>query len=179
MEDEQAAIDAVLKFAVLALVVGAVLGLATFLGIKTLGVGGGNGGPTADPLPGDTPSALPTVALSDPGSTPSKSPSAAPSEEPSTTAPPKGAMKLNASPGQVAPGERINLTGTYQGRDNLTLVVQRKTGGAWSQFADVTVPVRVGTFSTYVITSRSGIQVFRVFDQQANKGSNAVKVTVG
>ncbi len=132
MEDEQAAIDAVLKFAVLALVVGAVLGLVTFLGIKTLGVGGGDSGRSSDPAAADTPSALPTVALDDPGSTASKSASPAPSKTPSAKAPPKGGMKLNASPAQVAPGERINLTGTYQGQDNVALAVQRKSGGAWA-----------------------------------------------
>ena len=173
MEDEQAAIDAVLKFAVLALVIGALLGLATFVGVKMLGLNGGSG--SAEHDSGDAgPSALPTTALS---VSDSPSPSAS-SDAPSKTPTPKG-ITLSVSPGDVAPGQHINFTGSYPGASNVLLAVQRKEGGTWTAFADVKVPVRSGSFSTYIITSRTGTQKFRVYDTAAQKASNPVTVTVG
>ena len=91
----------------------------------------------------------------------------------------KDKIQLSATPGQVGPGERINLTGTYPGVDNVALQVQRKENGAWVPFADVQAQVRVGTFETYVMTSRTGGMKFRVFDPTAQEASNAVAVTVG
>ena len=91
----------------------------------------------------------------------------------------KDKIKLSATPGQVGPGERINLMGTYPGADNVALQVQRKENGAWVPFADVQAQVRVGTFETYVMTSRTGGMKFRVFDPAAKAASNAVAVTVG
>ncbi len=73
--------------------------------------------------------------------------------------------------------ERVNLTGRYQGADNLTLQVQRFEDGAWSDFG-VTATVRVGTYATYVQTGRVGEQRFRMRDAQADQGSNVVLVTI-
>jgi hypothetical protein len=73
--------------------------------------------------------------------------------------------------------ERVNLTGTYKGADNLVLKVQRFESGRWSDFG-VDATVRVGTFATYVQTGRPGEQRFRVYDPVAKQGSNVVVVSV-
>ena len=87
-------------------------------------------------------------------------------------------LYLTASPVMVQPMERINLTGQWPGQDNASLVVQRFENGAWSDFG-VQVRVNVGTFSTYVMTGRTGDQRFRVFDPATQTASNEVTVTVG
>jgi hypothetical protein len=78
----------------------------------------------------------------------------------------------------VKPSERINLTGQWPGHDNESLLVQRFESGQWTDFG-VQVRVNVGTFSTYVLTSRTGDQKFRVFDPGSETASNEVTVTIG
>ena len=168
--------DAFLKVVAVAVGVGAVIAIGIFIMVKALGFSDST--PAAhSSAQADSPSTLPTRAL-----TPSGSPS--PSEEPSATETSKPArskdkIKLSATPGQVGPGERINLTGSYPGADNVALQVQRKENDVWVPFADVQAQVRVGTFETYVITSRTGGMKFRVFDPTSEAASNAVGVTVG
>jgi len=166
--------DALLKVVAIAVGVGAVIAIAVFLIVKALGLGEGPPAAHATAEP-DTP--LPTTALTSSGSpTPSEEPSATATSKPAR---PKDKIKLSATPEQVAPGERINLTGSYPGADNVALQVQRKENDAWVPFADVQAQVRVGAFETYVITSRTGGMKFRVFDPTSNAASNAVGVTVG
>ncbi len=172
--------DAFLKVVAVAVGVGAVIAIGIFIMVKALGFSDST--PAAhSSAQADSPSTLPTRAL-----TPSGSPS--PSEEPSATetskpakpkAKPKDKIKLSATPEQVGPGERINLTGSYPGADNVALQVQRKENDVWVPFADVQAQVRVGTFETYVITSRTGGMKFRVFDPTTKAASNAVGVIVG
>ena len=82
-------------------------------------------------------------------------------------------------PDRVGANERINLTGTFQrGREGAQLRVQRLESGTWSDFP-VTATVSGGQFSTYVTTSRSGPQRFRVTDLGSGRSSNPVRVTVG
>jgi len=73
--------------------------------------------------------------------------------------------------------ERVNLTGTYKGADNVQLEVQRFESGRWSNFG-VQANVKVGTYATYIMTDRTGENRFRVFDQQTQKGSNVILVTI-
>ena len=178
MRDDQRRqlVEALLKVVAVAVGVGAVIAIGVFIMVRALGFSDNTPAAHSTSQP-DAPSTLPTTAL-----TPSGSPS--PSEEPSATATskparPKDKIKLSATPEQVAPGERINLTGSYPGADNVALQVQRKENDAWVPFADVQAQVRVGTFETYVITSRTGGMKFRVFDPTAQEASNAVAVTVG
>lgn len=165
-----------LKVVAIAVGVGVVIAIGVFIMVKALGFSDSTPAAHSSSQP-DAPSTLPTRAL-----TPSGSPS--PSEEPSATktskpAKPKDKIKLSATPQQVGPGERINLTGSYPGADNVALQVQRKENDVWVPFADVQAQVRVGTFETYVITSRTGGMKFRVFDPTSDAASNAVGVTVG
>ncbi|GGF45467.1 hypothetical protein GCM10011519_19210 [Marmoricola endophyticus] len=172
--------SALVKIVGIAVVIGLVLGGGIFVVVSALGVGSDES-PTADlPAGGSSRSPLPTVALTPsgaPSSTTSGDPSESPSESPSEK--PKGKLTLAAGQSQVAPGQQIDLTGQYAGKDGTVLQVQRRTGGSWQPFADVTVRVRGDDFSTYVVTSQNGEQRFRVLDQGTGTASNPVTVTVG
>jgi hypothetical protein len=89
----------------------------------------------------------------------------------------KNEITLQVYPQQVAPSQRINLTGLYTGGEGAKLQVQRFEGGSWSDFP-VTTSVTGGQFSTYVTTSHTGPQRLRVADKAADRTSNAVRVTV-
>lgn len=88
-----------------------------------------------------------------------------------------GKLRLSGTPLEVSPGERINLTGTYGRHDNVALQVQRFENGTWADFP-TEADVSLGTFATYVETSRVGSNQFRVYDAQNDVASNVVTVTV-
>lgn len=89
----------------------------------------------------------------------------------------KTQITLQVYPQQVAPSQRINLTGLYTGGEGAQLQVQRFEGGSWSDFP-VTASVSGGQFSTYVTTTHPGPQRIRVADKATHRISNAVRVTV-
>lgn len=180
---QQQILSAVLKVVGVALAIGLVIGLGTWILVKGLGLDDADtsGGPIqVDPV---TPSALPTTAL-----TPTDSPTDGatdeptdgftdePSEDPTPTFGSEGLL-LSASPVFVGAMERINLTGQWAGRDNVSLLVQRFEDGEWVDFG-VQVQVEVGTFDTYVLTGREGRNEFRVIDPDTGTTSNKVTVTV-
>lgn len=173
-ERQQAITTVVAKILGVAISVGLVIGLGAWVLVKALGLD------SAD-VSGDAPGVvqpvtpLPTTALPVPSATPSTD---SPGLVTSPGAPATGALYLSASPVLVKPGERINLTGQWPGHDNESLLVQRFEGGQWADFG-VQVRVNVGTFSTYVITSRTGDQRFRVFDPTSQTASNETTVTIG
>ena len=90
---------------------------------------------------------------------------------------PRSVISLSASPLEVSPMERIYLTGTFPGGEGASLQVQRMEDG-WTDFP-VSASVSGGTFSTYVMTGRSGENRFRVVDPASGKKSNPVRVRVG
>jgi hypothetical protein len=71
---------------------------------------------------------------------------------------------LNASPTQASTFERVSLTGRFPGMNaGVTLFVERKEGGSWSSFADVTMTTdRRGTYSTWIETGQTGPNRFRI-----------------
>lgn len=156
-----------------------VIALGTWLLVHALGLndaGEGTPGVTIQPA-----SPLPTVALSAPGQASNgPAPSDGPSPVNTTPSPAHKAnrqLRLSATPLEVNAMERINLTGTYGNRDNVSLQVQRWENGTWGDFP-IEVTVSVGTFATYVQTSHVGVNRFRVFDPAANLASNVVRITV-
>ncbi|MBO9521994.1 MAG: hypothetical protein J7518_10700 [Nocardioidaceae bacterium] len=175
-ERRQLFVSAGVKVLGVAVAIGLAIGLGTYVVVKSLGLDetdtGALGQVHVDPV---TP--LPTTALPVPTDLPT------PSGEPSgliTNTPTGGAtggLTLSASPVFVKPGERINLTGTWPGHDAMGLLVQRKLGADWSDFG-VQTQVSVGTYDTWVITNRTGDQIFRVYDPASKTASNEVKVTV-
>ena len=66
----------------------------------------------------------------------------------------------------------------YVDGEGASLQIQRREGGTWTDFP-VTATVRGESFETWIQTSRTGEQVFRVFDLAEDRGSNSVTVTVG
>ncbi|MCW2758239.1 MAG: hypothetical protein JWO46_1985 [Nocardioidaceae bacterium] len=171
-EERDVRVDALAKFLMFALALGLILGIVTLAGVKLLGVGGSGDSTKGSSDPSDLPSSLPSVALS-------VSPSATPSATPTATPTPQGTLTLAINPPQVGQSEKIYLTGTYTGKNGITLQVQRLEAGSWTQFADVTVGVHDGAFSTYILTSRTGAQQFRVLDPSDGTASTPATVTVG
>ena len=82
------------------------------------------------------------------------------------------------APQQVGAGERINFNGVYVDGEGASLQIQRRENGTWTDFP-VTANVQGGSFETWIQTSRTGEQVFRVYDDAEERGSNTVTVTVG
>ncbi len=172
---QQELLSVVFKVVLVAIAVGAAIGLGTYVVVKSLGLDdtslAGVGPAPIDPI---TP--LPTTAL--------PVPTDLPSEPPPTglvtgtpTGPKSGDLFLSASPQFVRPMERINLTGQWPGRDAISLMVQRFEDGEWVDFG-VQTRLDVGTFGTYVLTGREGDNRFRVFDPDSGTASNEVTVTI-
>ncbi len=168
---------------VVALLIGGIVSVVALGAAKVTGLGDSQPVATAEPSM-YLPSGKPTTRL-DPypapkgSASPSKRPTAAPSSAKPTKKPTKKPPKiqLKASPTAVAPGERITLTGSYRGHDGAQLQVQRRDGGTWADFP-VQTKVTGGTFSTYIITSRTGVNRLRVADKANDRTSKAVRVTV-
>lgn len=104
---------------------------------------------------------------------PTQEPSA-PTEDPTE----EPGISLSAGQTAVAPMERIDLTGVYQGGEGAVLNVQQFSGGAWEDFP-VTIPVSGSTFATYIQTGQVGKNRFRVVDTDSGEVSNEVVVEIG
>jgi hypothetical protein len=165
------------------LAVGLVVSGAALAATSMLGLGESDGGGQAS---SDQSINVPKPVPTDPGSGPLITLEPKPSPEgggdQSEAAPePEDAISLSAAVTQVRPGEPIDLSGVYPGGEGATLVVQRLEDGDWVDFAggDVTTTVRNETFSTYVLTERTGVNAWRVRDNQTEEVSNVVRVKVG
>lgn len=172
-----------------AVAVGLILGFVALVGTKFLGLDNASDstGTTAErsmylPKPSKTqqPSG-PLITLA-PGETqpPSSSASSEPGSDkkPTKKKTPKTQISLSAGQTAVSPMQQIDLTGVYPGGEGAILQVQRLTNGAWTAFP-VTASVSNETFSTYVQTSQTGVNRFRVVDTDTGLESNEVKVTIG
>lgn len=103
------------------------------------------------------------------------------SESGSTGSPPPASatgIVLSAGQSAVAPMQQIDLTGTFTGGEGAVLQVQRFEGDDWSDFP-VTASVTGGTFTTYIQTSQTGENRFRMADTDTGATSNEVTVTIG
>lgn len=86
-------------------------------------------------------------------------------------------IQLQSVEDRVSPMGHIDLQGSYPGGEGAILQVQRFENGTWSDF-NATCSVNGGTFSTWIMTGRSGVNRFRVIDTDTKAVSNAVQVTV-
>jgi hypothetical protein len=178
-----------------ALLVGGVVSLVTLGAVSFSGLGSAGAGPserpslympTHSPPPSDDGPGL-TLADLNGGKTPSPSQKPSPEADSSKQKQKPGKEKkkpklrsvisLSASPLEVSPMERIYLSGTYPGGEGKSLQVQRSQGSGWTDFPTST-SVSGGSFSSYVMTGRSGKNRFRVVDSVTGKKSNPVTVTV-
>lgn len=170
-----------------AIVVGLVLGVTALVGTSMLGLRAGDSSSEANTGGGAT-LYLPTPSKSDGpdgplvtlASTPTPTQSATAEESPTMEPTKKAKKEITLTAGQTAVGsfDRIDLTGTYALGEGAILQVQRLEDGSWELF-NVTMSVNNGAFSTYVQTSRPGINEFRVVDLDTGLASNKVKVRVG
>jgi hypothetical protein len=156
-------------------VIGLLGGLAVLVGVKAAGIGDTTQA-TDDPTSSAT-FRLPKPTETSTETTPEETTESSPGTEPSSEAPAEG-ISLTATQQSVSPMQQIDLTGTYQAGEGAILQVQRMENGAWSDFP-VTMSVSGGTFATYVQTSRTGPNEFRVVDTDSDVVSNEVTVTVG
>jgi hypothetical protein len=177
-EDRSAQVrGALLKALAVVAVIGVVVAIGTTVVVHALGLNDSESPGPVGAGPAEPNKPLPTKALKVPGED-KDTESAEPSQSASPDAGKKGKIGLEISPVKAKAMERVNLTGTYKGADNVALQVQRFEEGKWSDFG-VDATVRVGTYATYVQTGRSGEQRFRMYDPQAREGSNVVLVTIG
>jgi hypothetical protein len=164
------------------LAVGLVVSGAALAATSVLGLGESDGGGQASsdqsinvpkPEPTDPPSG-PLITLEPP------KPPAEGGGQSEEAPEPEDAISLSAAVTEVRPGEPIDLSGVYPGGEGATLVVQRLEDGDWVDFAggDVTTTVSNETFSTYVLTERTGLNTWRVRDNKTDEVSNEVRVMV-
>lgn len=178
---------ALLKGAAVLVGICVLVALGTLVMVKALGLDNGtsHGDATADALQPQPVSPLPSTALPVPGQSATPRPttgqhhSAHHPRRHHKAAPAAKGFHLAATPVSVQPMQRINLTGTYPGHDNVSVEVQSMQTGHWAPFAGVTASVNLGTFQTYVMSGVHGPNKFRMFDPSTGKASNAVTVTVG
>ena len=116
------------------------------------------------------PTARPTRPHRNPTSTPSK-----PAQSPSAGQQP--AIRLTAEPVQAGLFERVTLAGRYPHADQVTLQVQRREFGTWTDFP-TSATVSAGQFRTYVQLGRPGRNALRVVDSATGRTSNAVAVFI-
>ena len=169
------------------LAVGLVIGIVALVATRMMGLGGENASAQTTsqeslylPKPEKTtgPSGpLITLAPGESESPKEKSSQGQPSRSPKP-AKAKKEISLSASQTSVEPMDQIDLTGVYPGGEGAILQVQRFTSGSWQAFP-VTVSVSDETFATYVQTSQTGVNRFRVTDTDSGLTSNEVKVTIG
>ncbi len=158
-----------------AVVIGLLGGLAVMVGVKASGIGedssagSGGGAPATFNLPRPTDTGTPTPTPTDTGS---------PSETGTEPPAPTTGITLSTPQQSVGAMQQIVLTGSYQAGEGAILQVQRLEDGTWADFP-VTMSVGGGTFSTYVLTGRTGENTFRVIDTDTEVTSNEVTVTVG
>ena len=149
-------------------------GTATAVLVAALVLGFG-GGAVAGSLGGDN-------------DTPAGSPSpTATSVSPTPTAP-ANSIILSAEQTSISPSEKFDMTGQLEPAvGGVELIVERSLdGGEWGPFPDGDDPVTVttadnGTFSTYVVTGRTGENQFRVVGEVGEERleSEPVTVTIG
>ncbi|WP_199521570.1 hypothetical protein [Jiangella anatolica] len=143
--------------------------------------GGGYFGSQAD---GGTPSASETTPG---GTTPGGGDTPAGGEQPPATETETpagdGALTLASEQTEISSGGRIDFTGSIDPpEEGIQLRLERSVdGGDWETFPLTTQPVTNadGGFSTYVTTSQSGVNAFRlVREDDDSVVSNEVQVTV-
>lgn len=140
---------------------------AVVIAAAVFGFGGGAVAGNLDDTSADGPPAAPTTASSPAPTTPASS------------------VSLTAEQTSVSANDRINMAGTLDPAvGGVELIVERSLdGGKWSAFPDATNPVTVttgddGSFSTYVVTGRTGQNQFRVVGQVGEQRLESQPVTV-
>lgn len=124
------------------------------------------------------PDAASAPTATKPEATPSPTASPSPSAEPEPPSDPT--PEVEARPSKVSPGERITLTGSFPDLDGgTTLQVQRREDNKWQDFPVTARTKADGSFSTYVLTSRTGKTAWRMIDKSGGSMTPPVVVVIG
>lgn len=108
-----------------------------------------------------------------------------PAPKPKTTKSPAVAEKpkptLTAASKDIAPGEKLKLSGTFPELDNgATLQVQvRDKGEPWDDFPVKTQTGDGGTYSTVIYTTRTGEREIRMLHKDTETASPSVTINIG
>jgi hypothetical protein len=123
--------------------------------------------------------------LSDPTNAEAASPSAGPTSASPTETTPASSISLMAEQNSVSPNEKIDITGRLAPAvGGVELIIQRSLdGGEWDAFPEPDDPVTVttdadGSFSTWVVTGRTGENRFRVVGEVGEEALESEPVTV-
>ncbi|HWU33245.1 MAG TPA: hypothetical protein VN108_10240, partial [Marmoricola sp.] len=103
-------------------------------------------------------------------------PAAATTDIPPVDSVPPG-LVLSISPSTVANGGTFTVSGTYAGRDGVSLWLQSYVNGGWQNYPN-DITVAMGTFSTTAQSTVPGTNTFRVLDQSTGLASNRVSILV-
>jgi hypothetical protein len=161
-----------------ALIVGLIIGGVAVVALRDVVSGSSEAAESASEDQLVVPKYEPTKGPADDPKIPGIKASKSPDKLNRTNEPTKAKITLFAAPQSVSPGERINFNGVYvDGDEGVALQIQRRESGSWTDFP-VDATVRGGSFETWIQTSRTGEQVFRVYDGAAERASNTVTVTV-
>ena len=167
-------------------VTGVVLGL--FVGllgagfVNALGISGSDT-PVVASAPAETkkpakPSATATTSSPPPKTKPTTASPPPKTKPPRQKKPDEQGAELVVSPTSASPGSRISMTGTVPGvGPGTSLQVQRLEGGEWTDFPVSVTVAADGTFSTYIITDRTGAAWFRL--ASGSDATPRVRVRIG
>lgn len=173
-----------------AVVVGVLAGIGVLVGTRMLGLGGGDGGGSADPAGRQSmylPDPVPTQRQSGPLITlaPTAEETLVETSEPVIESPTETATQeeaklvLTATPLHVDSGEELMLSGTYIGGEGSVLDIWYNVGGTgWEEFP-LDVYVSGGIFQTYVLTYKTGRVEWQVRDAASTRKSDPVAVQHG
>ena len=108
----------------------------------------------------------------------------APTDTPSptdTTTPDVPKPSLSAANSEIAPGDKLRLTGAFpELGKGATLQVQVKDAGTgWDDFPVTTKTKDDGKFETVIFTTRTGERKFRLTNEETGTSTPEVTVTIG
>jgi hypothetical protein len=165
----RAIVFGVVTLVVLGIVIGLSVGLLGSRAVDSTGIDdvqapNNPAGPPDDPIDDFTATPSQTEATEDTfePTEPSETTEPSPTETSKTRDPDE--PTLIASPDTATGDEQVTLSGRFPGLGaGVTVAVERKEGGSWASFADVTMTTdQGGTFSTWIWTGNSGRNLFRV-----------------
>lgn len=155
-------------------VIGLLTGVLGATALRAIGFKSEDTPPPASPSPTSTTSPEPTQETTEPSDSPTES------DPPEKDAEDKDEPRLKASPAQVSPGQRINLSGSFpELHEGAVLQVQRREDGTWEDFPVVARTNTDGTFETWVVTERSGTAKFRLKAKNGSGKTPPAAVQIG
>ena len=158
------------------IVIGLVVGVLGTTVLRSMGL-------KEQPPPEPTPQDKVTEVIdggsdSDDSPSPSDSPDDEKDGNSKKTASKRPKAKLQATPNPAAGGTEITLTGSFRGLHGGVAQVQRREDGTWTDFPVDAALDSDGTFSTYIITNRTGTAPFRMLHEDSGRTTPVVRIPI-